>query len=112
MFFKARSQLFFGISNFFLIHHKLYPQDDHSLKFLVKKVDFQFFFTFFLTILLANFFDNSFYKQIILNGHLEGNAYGEKFFFRNSKQFLDWALKTIVLDVSLYSGPVLESLLP
>jgi hypothetical protein len=41
MFFKAQHQFFFGISRFFLIQHKRYPQDDHSFG---KKVDFQIFF--------------------------------------------------------------------
>ena len=38
MFFKARSQFFFGISKKILVRHKHNPQD------FVKKVDFQFFF--------------------------------------------------------------------
>ena len=37
MFFKARSKFFFGISKFFLICHKRYPQDDRSKIFFCKK---------------------------------------------------------------------------
>ena len=33
MFFKARSQIFFGISKIFLFHHKCKPQNDHSKLF-------------------------------------------------------------------------------
>jgi hypothetical protein len=37
MFFKARSKIFFGISKKNFIHHKRYPQDDHSKKIFCKK---------------------------------------------------------------------------
>ena len=106
MFFKARSQLFFGISDFFLIHHKLYPQDDHSLKFLVKKSWFSisFFTIFFYQLCWQIFLTSFFYKKIILNGHLEGNNYGEYFFFSKFEIFFRYGQKTIVLDVSWISS--------
>ena len=98
MFFKARSQIFFGISKKKFIHHNRYLQNDHQKIFLVKKkLIFNFFLTFFLLILLANFF----YKKVFINGHFEGNNYDEYFSFSKfQKKILDWALKTIVLDVS------------
>ena len=37
MFFKARSKFFFGISKKKIIHHKHYPQDDHSKLFFYQK---------------------------------------------------------------------------
>ena len=91
MFFKARSQLFFGISKNFLIHHKPYPQDNHSLKFFVKKSWFSIFFStiFFYQFCRQIFLTNIFHKKIILNGHFEGNAYAElKFFQKFWKKFI------------------------
>ena len=84
VFFKARSQLFFGISNFFLIHHKLYPQNSHSLKFFVKKSWFSIFFfnNFFYQFCRQIFLTNIFHEKIILNRHFEGNAYAELKFFQ------------------------------
>ena len=39
--------------------------------------DALFFDKLFLRILLVILFTNFFYKKLILNGHFEGNAYGE-----------------------------------
>ena len=102
IFFKARSQLFFGISNFFLIHHKLYPQDNHSLKFFVKKSRFSVFFS---TICFTNFVVKFFWQifitkklfwLVILRAMLMPNWN----FFKNSEKNWYQALKNIVPDVS------------
>ena len=84
MFFKARSQLFFGISKNFLIHHKPYPQDNHSLKFFVKKSRFSIFFfnNFIYQFGRQIFLTNIYHEKIVLNGHFEGNAYAELKFFQ------------------------------
>ena len=37
MFLKARTKFFFGISKKKFIHHKRYPQDDHTKLFFCKK---------------------------------------------------------------------------
>ena len=91
MFFKVRSQFFFGISKTFLIHNKLYPQDDHPLNFFVKKSWFSIFFdNFFLPILLfKSFWQIFFTKKVILNCHFEGNAYGELNFFQKFQKKID-----------------------
>ena len=99
MFFKAWSQLFFGISNFFLIHHKLYPQDNHSLKFFVKKkIDFQFFFsTIFFTNFVVKFFWQIFFtKQLFWMVILRAMLMLNWNFFKNSEKKLYQALKYIV----------------
>ena len=83
MFFKVRSQFFFGISKTFLIHHKLYPQDDHPLNFFVKKSWFSIFFdNFFYQFCRQIVLTNIFHKNFFLNGHYEGNAYAELKFFQ------------------------------
>ena len=56
----------------------------HCALFLKKK-----FYEFYWRLFFTNFFD----KKIILNGHLEGYAYGESNFFRNYKKKLRLGLK-------------------
>ena len=87
---------------FFLIHHKLYPQDNHSLKFFVKKSRFSIFFsTIFFTNFVVKFFWQIFFTKklfwmVILRAMLMLNW----IFFKNSEKKLYQALKNIVLDVS------------
>ena len=85
-FFKARYQIFFGISKFFLIHHNHYPQDDHSFIFFWKKSWFPiFFYEFHWRIFLTNFFQDFFFQ----NCHFDGNPYGKlKFFQKFQKKML------------------------
>ena len=79
MFFKARSQIFFGISKKKIIHHNSYPQNDHWKIFFSKKN---------LSKKFANKIAkkklwkkklkiNFFLPKIFFNGHFEGNDYGE-----------------------------------
>ena len=83
-FFKARYQIFFGISKFFLIHRKRYPQNNHSFIYFWKKSWFSIFFLtkFFLRILSANFFDKFFSNFFFLKCHFDSNASGELNFFQ------------------------------
>ena len=95
MFFKARHQFFFGISRFFLIQHKRYPQDDHSFIFFWKK---SWFSNFFLTIFFYKFcwrifLTNFFLDFIFLNCHFDGNAYGEFKIFQKFKKKMLLGLK-------------------
>ena len=59
-------------------------QDNHSLKFFVKKNRFSIFFStiFFYQFCRQIFLTNIFHEKIILNGHFEGNAYAELKFFQ------------------------------
>ena len=50
------------------------------------------------------FFDNFFYQKIYKNGHIEGNAYGELFFFQKFWKNFILGLKKHSLDVSWSSS--------
>ena len=63
-----------------------------------------FFINFFYQFCWQIFLTSFFYKNIFFKGHFKVKDYGEYFFFQNSKNFLDMALKTIVLDVSWASS--------
>ena len=106
MFFKARYQFFFGISRFFLIHHKRYPQDDHSFIFFWKKSWFSiffltiFFYKFYWRIFLTSFFQDFFF----LNFRFDSNAYGELIFFQKFQKKLLLGPINIVPHVSWNSS--------
>ena len=95
-FFKARYQFFFGISRFFLIRHKRYPQNDHSFIFFWKKSWFSiFFWQFFLQILSANFFEKFFSKKKkFLNVILMAMLVGNYFFSKIQKKYVIMPYKT------------------
>ena len=73
----------FGISRFFLIHHKLYSQDDHSLNFFVIESWFSIFFTNlfyqfcwqYFDNILTIFFTKNYIRMVILMAMLMANHF-------------------------------------